>query len=807
MFKNYLKVAFRNIFKNKFYSFLNILGLSIGITAAVLIIIYIQDELNFDNFHPQVEEKYVIGLEGKIGNQEIEGFFTPPILGATIAEETPGVIQTTRTNNLGELVVRHEAQSYTERNVIFADSNFFDFFGYELLEGDPETVLKGPNKTVITPSIASKYFGSRNPIGMTFEVGTQRTLYEVTGLIAEPKNNSHLNFNVVLSYSTNPFSRNETWLSNSINTYMQIHPESNPEVVEAALDELVIKYAGAEIEQFMGVTIEQMREAGNKYGYFATPLLDLHLNAADIDNSFEPAGDITYIYIFSIIGVFLIIIACVNFMNLSTASAAGRAKEVGLRKTLGGERGEMIRQFLFESISYVIIAAIISIGLMYLALPWFNTLSGKFLSLEILFEPWFIGIFISLIILVGLIAGSYPALYLTAFHPVDVLKGSVVRAAKGGRFRQVLVGAQFFISIGLIACTILVNQQLQYMQNRNLGINKEQSIVLTNLARLDGNQEAFKEALNSDTKVISASYSNFTVPGTNNITLFQRPNRDTDYIMAVYFADYQHQEALEFEMVEGRYFSEDFPTDSTALVINQSAVSELGFEESPIGEEIIFPGAASSPDELPVYTVIGVMKDFNFQSLRENIMPLAIGLTETANEMIVRFRSEDPRDAVDFIETTWGEFAANDPIDYTFLDDDFDALFRQEQRLGNVFTAFTVIAIIIACLGLLGLSAYMAEQRTKEIGVRKVLGASIPSILGLLSLEFLKLIAISFVLAIPVSWYFVNGWLQNFAYRTDINPLVFLGTALVTLLIVLLTISWQTIKAASMNPVRSLKSE
>ncbi len=807
MFKNYLKVALRNIFKNKFYSFLNILGLSIGITATVLIIIYVQDELNFDNFHPQVENKYTIGLEGKIGNQEVIAFFTPPILGPTIAEETPGVVQTTRTNNLGEIVVRSENESFTEREVIFADSNFFDFFGYELLEGDAETVLKGPNKTVITPSTARKYFGNLDPIGQTFEVGTERTLYEVTGLVAESQNNSHMKFDIILSYTTTPFSRSEIWLNNSINTYMEIHPEADPDVVEAALDELVIKYAGVQMEQFMGANIEQMRAAGNKYGYFIVPMLDLHLNAADIDSSFEPAGDITYVYIFSIIGAFLIIIACVNFMNLSTASAAGRAKEVGLRKTLGGERASMIRQFLFESVSYVIISAVISIGLMYLALPWFNNLSGKFLSLGILLEPWFIITFVGLILSVGLIAGSYPALYLTAFNPVDVLKGSVVKAAKGGRFRQVLVTAQFFISIGLIACTILVNQQLQYMQNRNLGINKEQSVVLTNMARLDGNQEAFKEALNSDSRIMSASFSNFTVPGTNNITVFQRPNQDTDYIMAVYFADYQHQEALEFEMIDGRYFSEDFPTDSTALVLNESAVVELGFEGSPIGEEIYFPGAATNPDELPMFTVVGVMKDFNFQSLRENIMPLAIGLTQTANEMIVRFRSEDPRESVDFIETTWAEFAANDPIDYTFLDDDFDALFRQEQRLGNVFTAFTVIAIIIACLGLLGLSAYMAEQRTKEIGVRKVLGASIPSILGLLSIEFLKLILISFVLAIPVSWYFVNSWLQNFAFRTEINPLIFVGTAILTLAIVLVTISWQTVKAASMNPVRSLKSE
>lgn len=800
MLKNYLKIALRNIRNKKFYSLLNLLGLSIGITAGILIIIYVQDEFSYDEFHPNAENKYVIGLTGKLGNQEFKGIFTPPVLAATIFEEIPGITKVTRTNNAGMIVFRYEDQAFTERNVFWADSSFYDFFGYELLRGDPETVLDAPNKAVITEATAKKYFGNEDPVGKTLSVGNDKVSYEVTGIAANPPHNSHFSFDILLSFSSNDYSRSTVWLSNSINTYFELNPNVEISQVENAFDDLVVKYVGPEMEQFMGATIEQMEEQGNLYGYFAFPILDLHLYGSGLDVSFEPPGDITYVYIFSIIGVFLIVIASVNFMNLYTASASGRAKEVGLRKTMGAERKGMITQFLFESVFYVLMATMLSLFLIYFLLPWFNTLSGKELTLDIVTQPWFLLTLSGVVILTGLIAGSYPAFYLTAFSPVDVMSGRIKRGARSSGFRSTLVVGQFFISIALIACTLLVNSQLQFMQNKNLGINKEHSVVLTNTARLNDNRNAFRDELMSDTRVLAASYSNFTVPGTNNVTVFQRPETDLDYIMALYYADHQHQEALGFEMAEGRFFSRDFATDSTAIVINEAAVEELSMVD-PIGKDIFYP-----PDNR-TYKVIGVMKDFNFESLRNEIMPLAILLTETANEMIIRFKSEDPREAVNMIETTWDKYSGGEPVDYTFLDDDFDQLFRQEQRMGRVFMTFTIIAIIIACLGLLGLSAYMAERRTHEIGVRKVLGATVPSILGLLSVEFLKLIAISFLLAIPVSWYFIHNWLQDFAYRIEVGPMVFVVTAVATLLIVLITISWQTLKAALMNPVKSIRTE
>lgn len=801
MLKNYFKIALRNIRNKKFYSLLNLLGLSIGITAGILIIIYIQDELSYDKFHSNVENKYVLGLTGKLGNQEIRGIFTPPVLANTILEEIPGVEKVTRTNRTGDLVVRNGDRAFTEKKVYWADSTFYDFFGYELLRGDTRTVLDAPNKAVLTESTAKKFFGSEDPVGKTIVVGNDRTSYQVTGVTADPPHNTHFRFDILLSFSSTEYSRSEQWLSNSINTYIELNPNVDLQQIEDSFDDIVLKYVGPEMEQFTGATMDQMMEQGNEYGYFAVPILDLHLHTAGVDMSFEPPGDIRYVYIFSVIGIFLILIASVNFMNLYTASAAGRAREVGLRKTLGAERNSMITQFLFESILYVFMAALVSFVLIYAILPWFNSLSGKELTLQILAAPWFLITLCGLIVGIGLIAGSYPAFYLTAFSPVEVLKGKINRGSRGSGFRSTLVVGQFFISIALIACTILVNQQLQFMQNKNLGFDKEQSVVLTNTSRLDNNRAPFKEELLSDTRILAASYSSFTIPGTQNITVFQRPETDLDYIMAMYFADHEHRDALGFEMAEGRYFSRDFPTDSLAIVINEAAVQELGMD-NPIGKEIIFPGNNNN-----VYNVIGVMEDFNFESLRNEIMPLAIILTETANEMIVRFQSGDPRDAVNMIESSWDKYSGGEPVDYTFLDEDFDQLFRAEQRLGAVFTAFTVIAIFIACLGLLGLSAYMAERRTSEIGIRKVLGASVPSILGLLSVEFLKLTGIAFLFAIPVSWYFIQTWLQDFAYRTEISPLIFLFTAVATLIIVLVTISWQTLKAAFMNPIKSIRIE
>jgi len=801
MLKNYLKVAFRNIRNKKLYSFLNLLGLSIGITAGILIIIYIQDELSYDKFHPNVEHKYVVGINGKVGNQEVSGIFTPPPLAQTAEEEIPGVINATRTYSAGDIVFRHENRAFTEKNVFWADSNFYDYFGYELLQGDPETALEGPNKAVITQSMAKKYFGSQNPIGKTLLVGNSKTSYEVTGVNADTPQNSHFRYDVLLSFSSINFSRSENWLSNSLNTYIELNPNADISEVEAKFDEIVQKYVGPAIQQFMGITIDQLREQGGKYGYFATPILDLHLKAPNVQTTFEPPSDITYVYIFGAVGIFLIVIACVNFMNLSTASASGRAKEVGLRKTLGSDRSSMMIQFLVESTLYAVLATVLSFLMVYLILPWFNRLSGKELTMQIFLEPWFLASLFGLVLLVGLLAGSYPAFYLTSFNPVDVLKGKIRRAARSGNFRRVLVVGQFFISIGLIACTLLVNQQLQYMQNKNLGINKENSLVLTNTSRLDNNRGAFKDELISDTRVLAASYSNFTIPGRNNTTVLKRPTTDQDYLISLYYADYDHKEALNFEMAEGRFFSRDFPTDSSAIVINEAAAEEMGFED-PIGKEVTYPG-----DNNKKYEVIGVMKDFNFETLRNEILPLGIMLTETANEMIVRFRSEDPRRAVSMIESTWSKYSGGEPIDYTFLDDDFDQLFRQEMRLGRVFTAFTIVAIFIACLGLLGLSAYMAERRTKEIGIRKVMGASITSILGLLSKEFLKLTGIAFVLAVPLAWYFIQNWLQNFAYRIEVGPMIFILTAAATAAIVVLTISWQTLKAAYMDPVESIRVE
>jgi len=802
MIRNYIKIAFRNILKKKFYAFLNLVGLVLGITSALFILIYIQDELSYDTFHPDAENMYVVKVDGKIGKQIFNGIFSPPPMAQGIADEISAVDKVTRTYPVpDDMVMRYKDASFTQRNIAWADSNFFDFFGYKLLQGDPETALKDPHKVVLTQSAATKYFGSGDPIGKTLIVGSNNESYKVTGIAADPPHNSHFGYEVLLSFQSNSISQSENWLSNSLNTYLKLNDRIEPEKIENHLNQLVEKNAGPLLKAYTGMDFSQLRQGGGKYGYTLLPVLDLHLHATDLDSTFKPLGDISYIYIFGVIGLVLILLACVNFMNLSTASSSSRAREVGIRKTMGSDRYSMVMQFLIESLIYVIIAVIISLQLVDLLLPWFNQLSGKTLTLHILSEWWFVASIIGLTVLIGLAAGSYPAFYLTSFDPAKVLKNNLFIGGESRLFRNSLVITQFFISIGLIMCTIVVYQQLDYMQNKNLGISRENTIIITNMTHLGNNREAFKERLLSETQIKAASYSPFNIPGDPNFSGFSRPGTDRTFLMGITYADYDFDDALDIKMKAGRFFDRDFPTDTAAYIINEAAAEELGLDD-PIGENLILLDNSNEP-----FTIIGVMENFNYESLRRKVRPLVLGLNNYSNNLYVRFTYEDPREAIENIGTTWESFAEAEPFDYTFIDENFDALFRQEQRLGQVFAVFTFLAIIIACLGLLGLTAYTTEQRKREIGIRKVMGASVSSLLVLLNRDFLKLIGMAFLLAVPVSWYFMQQWLQDFAYRIQLSPDVVLITSLVTFLVVLLTVSWQSARAAMMKPVESIRSE
>ena len=802
MIRNYFKVALRNILKQKFYSLINILGLTIGIVATLFIILYVTDELSFDRFNSNIERMYRVGLNGRLAGQEVHVNYTPPPLATAMVNEVPGVEQSLRIWEWGDVVIRYEDKVFTEDLIFHADSNFFKFFSFQLLEGDPVTALKEPNSIVLSESMANKFFGDGEKLGRIITFSNDNKAMKVTGVIQDPPHNSHFKYNYLVSFSSNDFGKSDQWLSNSLHTYFIVQEDTNPDNVLASLNSnLIPKYVGPQIQQFLGMSLEKFIEQDGAYGYFINPVKDIHL-FSDVDGELEPPGDIAYIYIFSAIGLFILIIAAINFMNLSTAKSSGRAREVGMRKTLGSLKSQLIGQFLFESMIYSVIAVFLAVIFVAFLLPQFNLIAGKDLVFGQLADPAMIVGVIGLTLLIGFLAGSYPAFYLTRFKVTDVFKGSAAKGTKSGLIRGVLVVLQFAISILLIICTFLVYNQLQYTQNKNLGFDKEKVLVISNADRLGNNRQAFKDALQNDVNIIAASYSNNVIPGVNNTTIFRKPESEEDHIIGVYYADHEHIDVMGFSVIAGRNFSRDIPSDSSAMLVNEAVVKEMGWQ-NPIGEKLIsFNGP--KPSEI---TVVGVLKDYNFESLRANIRPILILLGNFGNDMTVRYKLDDPKEAIKLIESKWREVAPEEPFEFTFLDERFDELYRSEQRLGVLFTIFTGLAIFIACLGLFGLAAFTAEQRTKEIGIRKAMGASSFSIVRLLSTEFVNFILVAFILSIYPAYYFISGWLENFAYRIEINWLVFLLSGILALFVALLTVSIQSVKASHLNPANTLRYE
>lgn len=803
MFKNYLKVAFRNILKHKFFSLINILGMTIGVTACLLIALYVTDELSYDRFHDRADRMYQVGLNAKVGGQDITTSTTCPPMAEAFVKEIPGIEQSTRIANMwGSGVVKYEPNNlmFTEELLFYADSNFFDFFSFNLLEGDPKKALLEPNSVVLTKSMEVKYFGTESGMGKLLSIGGHEKTYKVTGITEDCPNNSHFLYNMLVSSSSAEHLKSTEWLNNYLHTYIILDKNTPAAEIEARFPDLVEKYVGPEIERFMGGTLAQMREQGGAFGYFTTPVTDIHLRSKS-QHDMQPGGNITYVYVFGAIGLFIIVIACINFMNLSTARSAGRAKEVGLRKTLGSLRSQMIGQFMSESLIYSLIAVLLAVGFCYLLLPQFNLLAGKQLGMQALMSPVFLIAIVALVVIVGVVAGSYPAFYMTSFNAVEVLKGKLRAGMKSKGIRSGLVVLQFMISIVLIISTAMVYQQIRFMQDRNMGIDKHNVMIIHSSTRLGDNMNAFKNALSSQTGIVASSYTNNSFPGVNNTTVFKAAGSEQDHIMGLYYADYDHQSVMKFELKEGRYFSRDFPSDSSAILLNEAAVKEFGYT-NPLQEEVIY----NDDGKKEKLRVIGVFRDFNFESLKSKVRPLAIRLTDKSWQLMVRYEGNAP-ETVASVEKLWKQYAANEPFDYGFLDQNFDELFRSEQRIGELAQVFSGLAIFIASLGLFALAAFTTEQRAKEIGIRKAMGASSAGLVMLLSREFTWLVIIAFVPAAGLAYWFMSSWLNEFAYHIDINPLVFIASGLAAIAVAWITVSYQSIRAAAANPIDSLRQE
>jgi putative ABC transport system permease protein len=745
---------------------------------------------------------YQVGLHGKIGGQDIHTANTCVPLAEALSREVSAVESSIKiAPYFGECVIKYEDQAFSEEKVFYSDSNFFDFFTFHVIDGDPASALVEPNSLVLTKSLATKYFGSENALGKLLSVGNSKNLYKVTAITEDCPSNSHFNYTIILSSSSVEYLRSTEWLGNFLYTYFILRDGAQLQEVQTKLRDFVVKNVGPEIERFMGVSIEKMEEQGGAYGYYTTPIVDIHLRSISQD-FLEPPGNITYVYFFSGIGLFIILIACINFMNLATARSSGRAKEVGLRKTLGSMRRQLINQFIIESMMYSVITVVASVILCYLLLPQFNVLSGKTLEFALFQSKELIIGLILLVILIGLMAGSYPAFYLTSFNPVEVLKGKLRSGMKSKGVRSTLVVFQFALSIFLIIFTTMVYQQVSFMQERNIGFDKHNIIRLNNAYRLGNDMDAFKNAVDEQTGIIGSSYSNGNFPGGgNNTTVFKIASSEQDHIMTIYQADYEHKDVLKLQIKEGRFFSRDFPSDSSAILINEAAAREFGFTDNAVGETLI-----NNDNGRVELNIIGVYNDFNFESLRNKVRPLAIRLNKRSANLLIRYEGSAPA-VLKTIETLWKKHTSNEPFDYKFVDQEYDELFRSDLRMGQVFTLFSALAIFIACLGLFALAAFTTEQRTKEIGIRKALGASTTGLSFSLSKEFTILVIIAFIPAAIIGWFVVDLWLNSFAYRVELSPVIFIASGVLSILVAWLTVSYQAIKAATSNPVESLRYE
>jgi putative ABC transport system permease protein len=801
MIRNYLTIAFRNIIKHSFYALINIFGMTIGIAACLMIFLYVADELSYDRFHRDADRIFQVGLHGKVGDQDIKTSTTCPPLALALIDEVPEVEAVTRIIPFyNDPAVRYKEKAFTEKEVIFADSNFFEFFTFKLLEGDPATCLKEPRSVVLSEQLVTKYFGKEPALGKVVIIDDSTTAYKVTGIVENAPVNSHLGYSMILSAASSERLKENVWLNNWMHNYFKLREGALVAAVEEKMKDMVVKYVGPELAKYMGVTIDQIGKKGGEYGYFATPITDIHLRAVTADG-IRPNGSIMHVYFFTGIGIFILVIACINFMNLATARSAGRAKEVGLRKTLGSLRTQLIGQFLTESFLFSSVAVLLALMVCFTALPAFNLLSGKELTMVIFLEPWFIAGIIGLIMVVGFFSGSYPAFYLTSFNPTDVLKGKVRAGVKSKGIRSGLVVFQFFLSMLLIIFTAVVFEQVRYMNNANLGFDKQNVMVISNAWRLEKNKDAFRNAITQRSDVVKVSYANNAFPGVNNTTIFRSVSSEQDHIMGMYYADYDHIDVMKIKMTSGRYFSRDIATDSSAVVLNEAAAGEFGFV-NPIGEELIYNDRR--PKER--LKIIGTFQNFNFESFKNEVRPLAIRLTPNSNVLLVKYQG-NASELVSSLQSLWKGYAPDQPFDYSFLDERFDELFRSEQRMGDLFTLFSAFAILIASLGLFALASFTTEQRTKEIGIRKAMGASVPVLMILLSKEFTRLVLIAFLPAAAVGWYCSESWLSGFAHRIEIDPWIFVISGLGSIVIAWLTVAYQSIKAAGLNPVKSLRYE
>ncbi|MEO8173140.1 MAG: ABC transporter permease [Sediminibacterium sp.] len=825
MIRNYFKIAWRNMFRNKANSIINIAGLSIGIACVILITLFVQDEQKYDRAFTNADRIYQVNLDAVMGGQANYVSNTPPTVGPALQRTFPEIEAYTRFYVMGREVISNNSdpknpKQFTERNFLSVDSNFLQVFDYPFKEGNAATCFKESHSIVLTESTAKKYFGSASPIGKSLTLDEYSSPFTVTAVLKDLPKHASIQFDLLIPNSACPpvkiFSWSWVWLQ--MNTYVLLSKNAaNKESVaqlETKFPEMV-KIQAATAFRRIGQPFDEFIKKGGKWDFHLMPLTDVHLHSGGISSPFlTTLGDIKYVYIFSAIALFIMILACVNFMNLSTAQSAKRAKEVGIRKVLGSGRKQLIRQFLTEALLYSFISTLIALFLVVVLLPLFNTVAGKTLSIDTLFSSGTWIMILAVMIITGLLAGSYPAFYLTSFNPVTVLKGGFFSTKFSNSFiRNGLVVFQFTVSIALIISTVIVFQQLSYTQKMDMGLQKDNVIIIPNAEKMEnGSAEILRQEITKIQGVSTASISSsaptlksfgdFYVPDINGVT----EPLVKDIALNSFMVDESFAPSLQLQILKGRNFSKDF-NDSTSVIVNETTVKQIGWKE-PLGKFITYGGNGNQR-----FQVIGVVKDFNTESIHTAITPFVLFHESSktyrigTSFILAKASGNNIQATIAQMENKWKQFAPAIPFEYSFLDKNFERLYIADQKLGTVFGIFTCLSIIVACLGLFGLSMYTAERRTKEIGIRKVLGASVQSLAGLLSKEFIKLVFIAVIVAFPIGWWAMTKWLQDFNYHIKISAWVFILAGLAAFIIALLTVSFQAIKSALLNPVKSLRTE
>ncbi len=793
MIKSYLTIAYRNLWKYKFYTLTNVIGLSIGFAASLLITLYVIDELSYDRFHGNADSIYRVTTKFNFNGTISQCASTNYHIAEVIDVEIPEIQTTLRVQKMWDHTIRQHDRLFPGIETIAVDSNFFNFFTFPLIEGNPNTALDDPNSIVLTEKLAILLFNKTEGIlGKTIEM--DGIIYQVTGVAGNPPSNAHFHFELIKQFE--PRTRQVVnWgdVNGTVSTYFLLADNSSAIDIPQKIKEVCLKY-NPNIEEWIDLQKFDV-------DFFAQPLKDIHLHS-QMEMELEANSDIKYVYTFSIIALLIIIIASINYVNMSTARSSNRAREVGVRKTMGSGQGLLINQFLTESILVSVIAALLGLGLAELFRHPFNQLANKQLSLNLLEHPITGMLVLMAGVGIGILAGLYPAFYLTRFRPVQALRGKFKTGGAGKNFRNALVIFQFSVSIALIVCTMVVYYQLQFVQSKNLGYNHENVVLLNNAMK--NHYEAFVNEVKRYPKVkniAASSQSPHLITNSQGGLLVRGQEENELFELNRLLVDYEFLPTFDIPLKLGRNFSPEFANDTLAMILNVAATKKLNIEA---------PLQAQIQRNNQNYQVIGVVEDFHFQSLHHQIAPLFILLGTSAydyNNIEVRISEDDVPGTIAFLEKTWKKFAPNSPFYFSFLDQNYQSLYQSEMRLGKIYGIFTGLAILVACLGLVSLVAFLAEQRTKEIGIRKVLGASITSVVTLLSGDFIRLVLIAMLIATPSAWYVMNKWLQGFVYRVELQWWMFAIAGLTAILVAALTVSGQSLKAAMADPVKSLRSE